>query len=47
VRRTVPRSVGLAWWKEKKGAKNVKTLWREAEKLIGADGALQMVDPLT
>ena len=29
-----------------KGAKNVKTLWREAEKLIGEDGALQMVDPL-
>src|SRR5215471_2466169 len=26
--------------------KNVKTLWREAEKLIGEDGALQMVDPL-
>jgi hypothetical protein len=22
------------------------TLWREAEKLIGEDGALQMVDPL-
>src|SRR5262249_23794466 len=29
-----------------KGAKNVKTLWRDAEKLIGEDGALQMVDPL-
>jgi hypothetical protein len=27
-------------------SKNVKTLWREAEKLIGEDGALQMVDPL-
>src|SRR5215471_18303530 len=27
-------------------AKNVKTLWRDAEKLIGEDGALQMVDPL-
>jgi hypothetical protein len=23
------------------------TLWREAEKLIGEDGSLQMVDPLT
>jgi hypothetical protein len=28
------------------GTKNVKTLWREAEKLTGEDGALQMVDPL-
>src|SRR5262249_34947337 len=27
-------------------AKNAKTLWRDAEKLIGEDGALQMVDPL-
>src|SRR5262249_22180802 len=27
-------------------AKNVKTLWRDAEKLIGEDGARQMVDPL-
>src|SRR5262245_64963000 len=26
--------------------KNLKTLWRDAEKLIGEDGALQMVDPL-
>jgi hypothetical protein len=26
--------------------KNVKTLWREAEKHISEDGALQMVDPL-
>jgi hypothetical protein len=30
----------------KKGAKNGNTVWREAEKLIGEDGALQMVDPL-
>src|SRR5262245_33886607 len=26
--------------------KNVKTLWREAEKLLNQDDALQMVDPL-
>ena len=31
-----------------KGAKNVNTVWREAEKLLGDDtAALQMVDPLT
>jgi hypothetical protein len=28
-------------------AKNVKTLWREAEKLLGDDTVLQAVDPLT
>jgi hypothetical protein len=29
-------------------AKNVNTVWREAEKLLGDDtAALQMVDPLT
>jgi hypothetical protein len=27
--------------------KNAKTLWGEAEKVIGEDGALQMIDPLT
>ena len=27
-------------------ARSRKTLWRDAEKLIGEDGALQMVDPL-
>ena len=27
-------------------AKNVNTVWREAEKLIGEDGGLQIVDPL-
>jgi hypothetical protein len=29
-----------------KGAKNAKMLWREAEKLIGEDGALQDVDAI-
>jgi hypothetical protein len=29
-----------------KGAKKVNTVWREAEKLIGEDGGLQIVDPL-
>ena len=29
-----------------KGAKNANTVWREAEKLIGEDGGLQIVDPL-
>ena len=29
-----------------KGAKNVNTVWREAEKLLGDDTVLQAVDPL-